>query len=250
MRAAERARARVQADKIMLAAQLAAQRRQAAVVAEAADTGSIEQRLAARGAEDVQEMVERLHAGKAAVLAAKAAAQHVLLERDEELCGLYERSATLQQEMDAGAGGLLRAGGGGGYGGSVLSWLSSCPCAFLYCAELPGTPHTLSPPLLTSLPAGTVVLQHCDDDMRQLQLEVGELQRRLYATHKTAPDGATYDRQIATLKADVLRARREADIFGAALEDPSACPDRCRVLPGRLPGREGAEGGVEVLTAI
>lgn len=93
--------------------------------------------------------------------------------------------------------------------------------------------HCLPPP-----GAGTVALQRCDDDMRLLQLEVAELQRRLSATHKTAPDVVSYDRQIAALKADVLRARREAEGLGAALEAPRDCRDSWRMLPGKLPSRE------------
>lgn len=95
------------------------------------------------------------------------------------------------------------------------------------------TAHSTPPPA-----AGTVALQRCDDDMRLLRLEVAELQRSLSVTHKTAPDVVSYDRQIAALKADVLRARNEAEGLGAALETPAECRDRWRVLPGRLPSRE------------
>ena len=83
-----------------------------------------------------------------------------------------------------------------------------------------------------------MALQQCDDDMRLLQLEVAELQRRMFAIHKTTPDSVAYDRQIAALKAEVLRARREADAFGSALESPSECAERWRVLPGKLPSKE------------
>ena len=83
-----------------------------------------------------------------------------------------------------------------------------------------------------------MALQQCDDDMRLLQLEVAKLQRSMFATHKTAPDSVAYDRQIAALKAEVLRARREADAFGSALELPSECAERWRVLPGKLPSKE------------
>lgn len=69
-------------------------------------------------------------------------------------------------------------------------------------------PDCTSPSVLASPAAGTLALQQCDDDMRMLQLEVGELQRRMHATHKTAPDVVAYDRQIAGLKAEVLRARK------------------------------------------
>ena len=83
-----------------------------------------------------------------------------------------------------------------------------------------------------------MALQKCGDDMRLLQLEVGELQRRLFATHKTAPDVVAYDRQIAALKAEVMRARAEAEGLGAALESPKECGERWRVLGGKLPARE------------
>ncbi|KAL4432605.1 hypothetical protein ABPG77_000542 [Micractinium sp. CCAP 211/92] len=147
---------------------------------------------ARRGAEDLtdrvaaaeEELAQLKH--RAAALAAKAATQAALLERNEEMVGLFERSAALQQELDS----------------------------------------------------GTLALQRCDDDMRLLQLEVAELQRSLSVTHKTAPDVVSYDRQIAALKADVLRARNEAEGLGAALEAPAECRDRWRVLPGRLPSRE------------
>lgn len=91
---------------------------------------------------------------------------------------------------------------------------------------------------LLSPAAGTVALQRCDDDMRLLRLEVAELQRRLSTTHKAAPDVASHDRQIAALKADVLRARKEAEALGDALEAPRDCRDRWRVLPGKLSTRE------------
>ncbi|PRW58036.1 coiled-coil domain-containing 146-like [Chlorella sorokiniana] len=185
-RGAERTRAAAQADKALLAAQLATQRRKAAAAAEVVDTAAIERGLLQRGAEEAQEAVTRLAASKASAAGAKASAQAGLLERDEELCGLYERSAALQQDIVT----------------------------------------------------GTLALQQCDDDMRVLQLEVGELQRRLHATHKTAPDVVAYDRQIASLKAEVLRARKEAETFGAALESPKDCPDRWRVLPGKIPVKE------------
>lgn len=57
-------------------------------------------------------------------------------------------------------------------------------------------------------------MQQAGDDARALQLEAEELQRRLAATHKTAPDVVAYDRQIAALKADVLRARRQVLLGG------------------------------------
>ena len=73
-------------------------------------------------------------------------------------------------------------------------------------------PASFTAQLLLRLPpriyAGTLALQQCDDDIRVLQLEAGELQRRLHATHKTAPDVVAFDRQIASLKAQVLRARK------------------------------------------
>lgn len=74
-RGAERARAAAQADKALLAAQLATQRRKAAAAAEAADTAAIERGLLQRGAEEAQEAVQRLAASKAGAAAAKASAQ-------------------------------------------------------------------------------------------------------------------------------------------------------------------------------
>ncbi len=74
--------------------------------------------------------------------------------------------------------------------------------------------------------AGTRALSRCDDDIRLLQLEVAELQRKLFATQKTAPDVTTYDRNIAQLKADVFKARREAEQMSVTLEDPKLAPDR------------------------
>jgi hypothetical protein len=44
---------------------------------------------------------------------------------------------------------------------------------------------------------------------------------------KTAPDVAAYDRGIAALKAEVFRARREAEQLSVTLEDPSLTPGRC-----------------------
>ena len=74
-RGVERSRAVSQADKAMLASQLAAQRRKAAAVAEAADTAAIEHGLLERGAEEAREAVQRLAASKASAAAAKASAQ-------------------------------------------------------------------------------------------------------------------------------------------------------------------------------
>ena len=128
-RAAERAGARAQADKATLAAQLAAQRRAAAGVAEAADTLAIERGLVARGAEEAREACTRLEAGRAAAVAAKQAAQAGLLERDEELCGLYERSATLQKEMDEGEVGSR-------LGGTQASSQAALACGL--CNQVPG----------------------------------------------------------------------------------------------------------------
>ncbi|KAL4436789.1 hypothetical protein ABPG75_003928 [Micractinium tetrahymenae] len=186
VRQEERTRAASQADKALLAGQLAAARRRAAAVAEAADGVEIEHALLGRGAAEAGEGMDQLAARRAAAQAAKAASQVALLERNEEMVGLFERSAALQQELDD----------------------------------------------------GTVALQRCDDDMRLLQLEVAELQRKLSATHKTAPDVVSYDRQIAALKADVLRARKEAETLGAALESPKESMERWRVLPGKLPSRD------------
>lgn len=50
--------------------------------------------------------------------------------------------------------------------------------------------------------------------------------RSLCPLQKTAPDVAVYDRNIAALKAEVLRARREAEQVAATLEDPKLAPDR------------------------
>ena len=45
--------------------------------------------------------------------------------------------------------------------------------------------------------------------------------------------------------AQVLRARQEAEVFGAALEAPLECGERWRVLPGKaLPCREDLAGRI------
>lgn len=46
------------------------------------------------------------------------------------------------------------------------------------------------------------------------------------APQKTAPDVAQYDRGIAALKAEVFKARREAEALSTTLEDPKLTPDR------------------------
>lgn len=48
----------------------------------------------------------------------------------------------------------------------------------------------------------------------------------MLATHKTAPDVVSYDRSVAQLKAEVFKARREAEQLSVTLEDPSLAPDR------------------------
>lgn len=80
-RGAEQARAAAQADKALLAAQVAAQRRKVAAAVEAADTAAIERGLLQRGAEDAQEAVQRLSASKAGAAGAKASAQVGRVER-------------------------------------------------------------------------------------------------------------------------------------------------------------------------
>jgi hypothetical protein len=81
-------------------------------------------------------------------------------------------------------------------------------------------------------------LRGCGDDMRALQLQAAELQRRLDATQRAAPDDVSHDRQMARLRAEVLRARREAESLGDALESPEGCAERVRLLPGKLPAPE------------
>lgn len=310
VRVTERSRAAAQAEKGLLAGRLAAVRRGAAEVAETADGVEIERQLVARAAEEADEGGEQLAARLAAAMAAKVSAQATLLERNEEMVGLFERSAALQRELDDGecmrglglgkcqgdgkgkcvglsvrwkglqlflAGRRSRADGC--MGGRVAAAMVLPSAARTLCAvhmpavtcmlahgiaapahlghpagrptqgHQPVSPHLpivcLLP--LRARPAGTVALQRCDDDMRLLQLEVAELQRSLFATHKTAPSVVSYDRQIAALKADVLRARKEADAFGAALESPQESRARLRMLPGKLPSREELEGRVATI---
>jgi chromosome segregation ATPase len=99
---AEKARAGSQSDRATLAAQLSAARRAAAGVAEAADAAGIELRLAGREAEERQEVCKRLRANASAAMAAKQAIQLALLSRNEEMCGLFEQSAAVQEEVAAG----------------------------------------------------------------------------------------------------------------------------------------------------
>lgn len=96
------ARAAAHADKALLAGQLAAARCAASAAAEAADGVGIEHALLARGAAESGQGMEALAARRAAALAAKAATQAALLERNEEMVGLFERSAALQRELDSG----------------------------------------------------------------------------------------------------------------------------------------------------
>lgn len=81
-------------------------------------------------------------------------------------------------------------------------------------------------------------LRGCDADMRGLQLQAAELQRRLDASQRAAPDEASGDRQVARLRAEVQRARQEAESLGESLESPEGCADRLRMLPGKLPTPE------------
>ena len=253
VRGEERARARSQADRAALAAALAAARRQAAAAAEAADMAGIERELVGRGAQEGREACGRLRAAAATALAGKQAAQRALLERSEEMCALYERSAALQQELDAGGLPTCRPAAGLHIGRAVGAplfcmpvWVApSLPCAPVHFSSCPTfLPSTLAwhscltPARHTPRPAGAVALQQCGDDMRVLQLEAAELQRRVGATHRTAPNVGAHDRQVAALKADVLRAHREAEGLGAALESPGDSAERWRVLPGVLPTRE------------
>lgn len=113
VRREERSRAASQADKALLAGQLAAARCKAAAVAEAADGVGIEHALLARGAAEAGEGMDQLAARKAAAVAARAASQAALLERNEEMVGLFERSAALQRELDDGE----RCLGGGRHAG-------------------------------------------------------------------------------------------------------------------------------------
>lgn len=99
-----RARAASQADRDLLAGQLAAARCKAAAVSEAADGVGIEHALLARAAAEAGEGRDQLTARRAAALAAKAASQAALLDRSEEMVGLFERSAALQRELDDGEG--------------------------------------------------------------------------------------------------------------------------------------------------
>lgn len=102
LRAEQRAAARALVDRAALSAQLAAARSAAAAAAEAAGSAVLERQLAAQGAQEGREACTRLHARVAAAVAAKQATRHALLGRSEEMCGLFEQSAELQRELDAG----------------------------------------------------------------------------------------------------------------------------------------------------
>eukprot|EP00887_Chlorella_sp_A99_P007989 scaffold12.g7989.t1 len=190
LRRAERACAAAEAGKTLAANRLAMERRGAAAVAERFDDAAIEAARLARAAADAGGALDALRRSAAAAAAAKRRAAGALLERDEELCGLYERSGRLEGQLAEGAAALAR----------------------------------------------------CEDEMRVLGLEAAELQRRLFASHKTAPDVPRYDRSVARLKAELLQARREAEALGAELESPKASLERWRLLPGRLPPAAELEG--------
>lgn len=104
----------------------------------------------------------------------------------------------------------MRVGGWGLGPGGLQGWEDACTAGWVLICEVacaaqralcgtapaPWIPNSTSHWIRVLLPAGTLALQRCDDDMRLLQLEVGELQRRVFATHKTAPDVVSYDRQV------------------------------------------------------
>lgn len=183
LKAVQRERVRAEAARVLAANKLAGERRARLAAAEVADDAALERGRLARAAEEAAGGAAALAASLEAAGRAKEVAQGALLERDDELCALYERSAALESLLAEGAAALAR----------------------------------------------------CDDEVRALSLQAGELQRRLFATHKTAPDVSRYDRTVAGLKAELLAARREAEALGAALESPVAAPGRLRLLPGKVP---------------
>eukprot|EP00775_Hariotina_reticulata_P013164 gene13164-13294_t len=76
-----------------------------------------------------------------------------------------------------------------------------------------------------------------DNEIRVLQLQVAELQRSIHTAKSAMPDLPAIDRDIAALKADLLKAREHAEVLGAKLEDP-ANSGRARQLGGKIPEKD------------
>ena len=188
----ERERVAAEAAQMLASSQLVSERQGRLAAAELADDASIERQRLAWAAAEAAGGVEGLKHVVAATRVAKQETQGALLEADDELCELYERSAGLDGLLGEGAQALLR----------------------------------------------------CEDEMRVLSLEAAELQRRLFATHKTAPDVPRYDRSVARLKTELLQARREVEELGAVLESPKATTGRWRLLPGKNPAPAELEGRI------
>ncbi|KAF6250573.1 hypothetical protein COO60DRAFT_1681477 [Scenedesmus sp. NREL 46B-D3] len=103
--------------------------------------------------------------------------------------------------------------------------------------------------------AGNLDMGLRDNETRVLQLQVAELQRSMHALNTAMPDLPAVDRDIAALKAGLLKVRGQLDLdsfpstlmarqssaqLGDALEDPSnaATAARVRLLGGRIPEKD------------
>ncbi|WIA38855.1 hypothetical protein OEZ86_002132 [Tetradesmus obliquus] len=88
--------------------------------------------------------------------------------------------------------------------------------------------------------AGNLDMGLRENETRVLRLQVAELERSIHALNTAMPDLPAIDRDIAALKADLLKARQSSAVLGDALEDPShpATASRVRLLGGRVPEKD------------